>query len=333
MFRSALSHSKLLFAATATAAALVLAPAAAQAQRPLSTSIVEYGGPGHSATVFVHGTHGHNNFVVDWRENQITVRSLTGEKITAGYGCGWKAEWQSVTCRTPYKVVVNMHSANDVVRMTEVARNYSVSEIWGGQGSDQIQVARGPKQSILIGGDDNDLLIGSWNREALFGGPGNDTIRPGGGPDHIDGGDGAFNGGPFVRNYERNDGECAGRTHGYWDRLYPNIEGPEGYDTLDLSNLYEGALADLNICRLGWHTNGQPGLVHAIERVIGTSHNDRLVGDEDNNVLIGGAGNDWITGEGGADRIESQDGAVDTVKCSPGGDTLTTDAWDGRIGC
>jgi Ca2+-binding RTX toxin-like protein len=75
--------------------------------------------------------------------------------------------------------------------------------------------------------------------------------------------------------------------------------------TLDLSNLPYGVLADLNICRLGFFWTDAAGLVHAMERVIGTSYNDRLVGDEDANVLTGGRGEDWLTGEGGADRIDA----------------------------
>ena len=320
------------------AVALILAPGAAHAAdppRPLPRSIVEYGGPGHSAEVFVHGTHGENNFVVDSAESLLLVRSLTGEPITAGTGCRWNAKWRAVGCRRPFKVNVFLHGANDRATVKEGARANFATEVWGGQGTDVLRAASGRRTSILLGGDDNDLLVGSFAQEGLWGGPGHDTIRPGGGLDHIDGGHGAFNGAgvPFVRGYVRDDGECAARTRGFWDRLHPQNDEPGGVDTLDLSGLPYGVLADLNICRLGYFTTRSGGLVHAIERVTGTPHNDRLVGDGEVNRLIGGAGEDWYSGEGGPDLIDSRDGGPDTVRCDDAADRYLMDPNDKRLGC
>lgn len=327
-----------LTACLLSVAALAVTPSAALAAdppRPLSYPIVEWGGPGHSAEVFVHGTHGANKFVIDSAEGLVLVRSFKGERIVAGKRCRWSAKWRSVACARPFKVNVFLYGAADEAIVKESARWNFATDVWGGQGRDVLSTASGRRASIMLGGDDSDLLIGSRVREGLFGGPGSDTIRSGGGLDHIDGGHGAFNdqGTPFVRSYARNDGECAARTHGFWDRYDPNFDGPEGFDTLDLSNLSYGVLADLNMCRLGFFSTQAAGLVHTIERVIGTSYNDRLVGDEDANVLTGGRGEDWLTGEGGADRIYAADGAVDTVKCSVGGDSYAMDTVDRRLGC
>ncbi|HYF26823.1 MAG TPA: hypothetical protein VD931_13865 [Baekduia sp.] len=110
-------------------------------------------------------------------------------------------------------------------------------------------------------------------------------------------------------------------------------EGPEGIDTLDLSTVPYGVRADLNVCRLGFHGTQAAGLVQAMERVIGTSYNDRLGGDAGANVLVGGRGVDWLTGEDGPDRIDSNDGGADTVRCSAGADTYVGDAADRREGC
>jgi Ca2+-binding RTX toxin-like protein len=233
---------------------------------------------------------------------------------------------------TMRKVKVFTYDGDDQVRVSASAREHWPVEVWGGGDDDVLQAYSGGRPAVLLGGDGDDQLIGSSRREGLFGGPGNDLIRPGGGADHIDGGHGAFNPEPFARPYTNNPGECAARTHGFWDR-YADGSNVEGVDTLDLANLPGGALADLNDCRLGYFDSRSVALVHGMENVIGTRYNDRLTGDEDNNSLRPGSGEDWVSGEAGNDAIDTVDRSADTIRCSVGSDTIRRDRRDRRLGC
>ena len=120
---------------------------------------------------------------------------------------------------------------------------------------------------------------------------------------------------------------CAPRTHGYHDRLSETAPG-EGVDTLDLRASKMGALADLNVCRLGYFGTTALSQTFAIENVWGTRFNDRLAGDDDNNYLFGGAGTDWFAAGGGVDVIKAADREVDTINCSLGTDSGSKDAND-----
>ncbi|HYF24398.1 MAG TPA: hypothetical protein VD931_01525 [Baekduia sp.] len=327
-------------AALAAALALgALAPGAAHAAdpvRPATEVIAEVGGSANATKLYLHGTRGADTVNVHgatWNGTPaIMIRSAGA--IRAGHGCVDPWFTDDVYCEYRDKVVVNLYEGSDALLAYGSARA-STLEVWGGPGNDNLHVqAGGPRPAILLGGNEDDRLVGSTGQEGLFGGPGNDVIRPGGGPDHVDGGHGAFDGSPFIRAYTDNDAECAARTDGWWDRYDDaGATGAEGVDTLDLSDLGEGALADINHCRVGWFDNDVPAFVHAMEHVIGTRFNDRLVGDHERNTLRGGAGRDWLTGEGAADLIEAQDGETDTVKCSVGGDLLRIDAVDQKLGC
>lgn len=322
---------------TTTAALLLgmLIPAAGRAAdpvRPIGNAIVEQGGrmyQGQYTDLYVHGTYGPDDISVEATRDRVTVRAINGHVLQAGYGCRQDQSYL-VSCPTPERLFAYLYSYSDHFRMSDSVRQSAVhAEVWGGDGNDTLEAGWGswfftPR---LLGGNGDDTLIGSAGPEQLWGGPGNDYIRPGGGEDMIDGGHGFM-----PEHYRRDDAECAARTHGFFDRLYDTQpSGPEGVDTLDLSNLSWGVMADLNICRLTDFVTSDVGMVWGIEKVIGTRYNDRLVGDEDQNTLNPGAGNDWVSGEGGADRLIVNDGWVDSVKAC--GDQVTADAGETWLGC
>jgi hypothetical protein len=282
--------------------------------------------------LFVDGDDSANNVHVSVKGDRVYVRDTTG--MVPGRGCRRAGGDLNALCSIPpYRVIVRTSGGDDVVRIYSPLRDRRAVEVWSGVGNDSLKAEPGPARVFLLGQADDDRLFGSaGGGEALWGGPGDDFIAPGGGADHVDGGHGDFLGPrPRFRRYARDDKECASRTHGFLDRELENDAdneaatwiGPyyrEGRDTLYLGDLSMGALADLNVCRLGYFGTGALALVHAIENVEGTRYNDRLVGDDDANKLVGGPGQDWLDGRYGLDTIEAKDNEVDTVICRSGQD-------------
>jgi Ca2+-binding RTX toxin-like protein len=327
-----LTARKLAATATVAFGLAALAPAAASADnpvRPIGNAIAERGVRDDAHKIYVHGTNGADDIAIAANNDSIRVLSLNGRYLRAGAGCAQSTRTVAVCPNGGYALAF-LYNGQDRLIVRGSARRAAVrTEVWGGEHSDVLQAEAGSPRvtPTLLSGNGDDKLVGSEFTENLWGGPGNDYIRSGGGADTIDGGHG------FMRRvYRPHDAECAVRTHGFWDRYYDRTPGPEGYDTLDLSNLRHGARADLNICRLTYFAGREVATVWGIERVVGTMYNDRLVGDDDNNSLTGLAGNDWLTGEEGADRINSRDGRVDTIRCSSS-DTYNWDSLERRLGC
>jgi Ca2+-binding RTX toxin-like protein len=325
--------------ALAIVAAAALVPSAALAAnpyRPLQYAIAEKSAGG--SILYVHGTQGPDSLRIDRQGDRVWVTDLRGNRILAGTSCRSERGFNStVSCDQRIQVVVFTYGGDDRVIIGRYLRTWDSRaqriEVWLGAGNDAGGIAVGRRPVYMLGGDGNDNLAGSASNETLWGGPDNDFIRAGGGADYVDGGHGGFDryGAPVGRSYVNNPGECAARTHGFWDRN--SAGGGEGVDTLDLSTAPGGALADLNVCRLGFWGTDAVSLVHGIENVIGTPFNDRLVGDDDNNRLVPGRGNDWVSGEGGDDYIDTNDGFEDTFRCGPGQDTLRYDGSDHALEC
>ena len=88
-------------------------------------------------------------------------------------------------------------------------------------------------------------------------------------------------------------------------------------DTLDLSELGQGARVDLDINNDGGAkasglsefgsvtdaSGANSAEVNDFENVVGTEHDDVITGNAQNNVLNGGGGDDTLNGEGGNDKI------------------------------
>ena len=124
-------------------------------------------------------------------------------------------------------------------------------------------------------------------------------------------------------------------TAGEGSRVDGSVDGGQGNDTLDLSNLDNGVVVDLDLNSAG--AAGTPSQEGALltakpseggrvvqqfddfENVVGTDFDDVLLGNNEVNVLRGGDGDDAIHSFGGADIIDGGEG-TDTAlfTASPG---------------
>jgi Ca2+-binding RTX toxin-like protein len=336
--------------------AIAVACAMGAAAHPAAATVAGYGDTGsqHQHTLFVNGDEALDRVHVSVRRDgrTVSVRDTGDDGVSPGRGCRRGSGSLTVLCSVPStqsrRLVIQLGSGADEARVYSAARRVFVTEIWGESGDDKLAVEEGARPAYLLGGADHDTLFGSSSgREALWGGPGDDGIVPGGGRDHIDGGHGAFtrSGRPVFMAYDREratapwnhpDGRPSGYTDcdrhsgGFSDRYHDvheeniynhSFTGPgysTGTDTLFLQNSPVGVLVDLDVCRLGYFGTDEVSLLHAIENVHGSQHNDRLVSSAEFNVLIGNSGQDWIAGAGRADAILARDGEVDTILCQNG---------------
>jgi hypothetical protein len=336
----------------AALAACALATTAA----PAYATRAAFGTGADRYTLFVEGDNAVDRVhLAMTSDDRVGVRDTGSNGISPGSGCRRTIGRLNISCRRPINIVVRLYGDNDEARVYSSVRNESKTEVWGGDGRDRLKAERGDAQTFLLGQGDDDWLFGSsGGGEALWGGPGDDDIVPGGGRDHIDGGHGDFNRfGPVLRLYNHNKEvapfdpnttQCEARSNGFLDRKFENdadnvytwqffnawIPGYlEGEDDLWLQGSPSGALADLNVCRLGYFGTNALSLVHAIEHVHGTRYNDRLVGDHEDNRLYPEAGRDWIDSGSGSDRVYAKDGEVDTIVCNgTSGDTNELDYED-----
>lgn len=140
----------------------------------------------------------------------------------------------------------------------------------------------------VFGGSGDDLITGNGGYDKLYGGAGHDTIRPD------------------------------------FDDLI--IDGGDGFDTLDISALGEGAVVNLLLHRL-FRNDGTFSLdkitpVYDIQSVIGTAFNDRIHDDNGDNLLNGAAGDDILISTNGRDTLIGGDG----------NDTFQSGLWDTNNG-
>ena len=303
--------------------AALAACALATTASPAHATRAAFGTGADRETLFVEGDNAVDRVhLAMTSDDRVGVRDTGSNGISPWFGCRRTIGPLNVSCRRPIRIVVRLYGDNDEARVYSSVRNEAKTEVWGGDGRDNLKAEKGAAQTFLLGQGDDDWLFGSsGGGEALWGGPGHDDIAPGRGRDHIDGGHGDFNRfGPVLRPYNHkqevarldpNTTRCAARSNGFLDRKFENdadnvyywqwafsdtyIPGYyEGEDELWLEGSPRGALADLNVCRLGYFGTNALSLVHAIEHVHGTRHNDRLVGDNEDNRLYPGAGRDWI---------------------------------------
>ncbi|MEL0210536.1 MAG: calcium-binding protein, partial [Novosphingobium sp.] len=122
---------------------------------------------------------------------------------------------------------------------------------------------------IVIGTSYDDKISGTAENEVLSGGAGDDVLSGGGGADVLKGG--------------------------------------EGLDTADYSRSLEGVDVALD-GGVGRGGDAQGDTLTGIERLIGSSNNDRLGGDERDNILTAGAGDDVLRGDLGADLLQGGSG-------------------------
>jgi Ca2+-binding RTX toxin-like protein len=188
----------------------------------------------------------------------------------------------------------------------------------GGPGNDDVSTAEnGDGDPTLRGGTGNDVLtIGELGGGTAQGGDGDDRL--------------IFDADPY-RTAVRLDGGGGNDTYAFSPKRFlpaAMVPGP-GFDTLDqsvfTSPFVQPLVFDMSAC---------PGCV---ERVIGTSHDDRITGDQRSQAILGGDGNDTLDGgagpdviaaQGGDDTVNARDGFIDIVLCGEGVDAVAADRFD-----
>ena len=169
------------------------------------------------------------------------------------------------------------------------------------------------------GGDDH--LYGEEHNDFLDGGAGADTLRGGRGDDELRGGADA-----------------------------DTLDGGPGTDKAEYFGSDAGVTVILDeaggASPSGGHATGDTLI--GIEKLTGSSHDDRLTGNSGNNRLGGGdgadrlwgrAGDDWLVGEGGDDRLYGEEhndlleggAGADILNGGPGKDTLSYAGSDAGV--
>ena len=208
------------------------------------------------------------------------------------------------------------------------------------------------------GGNGDDQLEGFGGNDTLKGGNGHDTVDGGNGNDTLDDGSGndlVFGGNDndlFLMGTGQNDlrGDAGNDTFAFFDDTLANgstdpdnptnlgsVDGGDGYNRMDLSNLSRGVVWTTNddgrmtLTLLGSTT----GLALAavgdefyqdeyfnINQNINTPQDDQFIGNSEANDVFGNAGNDTLNGNGGDDKLDGGDGD-DTLIGGAGTDMLT----------
>jgi uncharacterized delta-60 repeat protein len=301
-----------------------------------------------SHTVFVTGTAGNDNILVDGTGGRLTV-TVNGLR-------------QSFSNRTFGEVDVYSAGGDDVITV----RGGVFTKLFGGDGNDRL--TGGPGAGALYGGAGDDTLDGGLGADELSGGEGTDTldysartapllvrhtfqasgedderdtvyddveiVRGGSGNDRIDSFRAAYgNGGndTLIADFYTpsalwgGDGDdlFIGGPRGDYFR------GEAGVDTVT----YGGRGGAVTVSIDGVANDGGPGendnVYTDVENLVGGYGDDKLTGSAADNVLDGGDGDDDLRGGGGNDTLTGGAGK-DQLRGQAGDDTLYS-SGDGAV--
>jgi hypothetical protein len=308
-------------AAIATAAALLLVPAAAPASNVHvgASPNQRFAGGTHYGewSVYYDAVSGEVNNVDVYYEPHgafVQVNDLDAP-IHAGSSCH----------------LIDPHAARCTVPPGSDADRIRHTELRLGDGEDRLEVHpanpigtvtafAGPARDVVEGGSSAD--------DELFGGPGNDLLNGFGGRDRILGGGG-------------DDRLTDGDTTGGISEPAPDADvlgGGAGEDVVDYGERRENVSVDLHRHRGGQH--GERDVVKGVEDATTGSGNDRLAGTAGRNLLRAQGGRDVLIGRGGdgdqlkggsgRDRVVGGSGAdllhpgidLDSVVCGRGRDVV-----------
>ncbi|HEX6023933.1 MAG TPA: hypothetical protein VFZ00_18230 [Solirubrobacter sp.] len=356
----------------ATSAALLLAPAAAQAGTVsyVGNTLVFQGAPGERDDPFFDKAD----------DGRLTIVEAS---LTLPAACEQEFEWGPAYCPMPSNLVVNLGDGDDGNGFGSSFPAIPV-EVYGGDGRDILQTYNATN-ALLDGGAGNDQIKGWQTDETLRGGPGDDEIDGSGGNDRVEGGEG-------------ND---TLRPDTYYDPGNDYVDGGPGFDLVDdytipsndfhppVSLTMDGIANDgrpgeadnvINVEKIESHVSGAfvggdldddfrvfANLDEGNSTMSGNGGNDKLIagdyqdtldGGPGNDVLNGGFGNDTITGGPGQDTIQgdatsatcgyfsytckipfgndviyARDGEVDNVDCGVGEDRAVVDTIDVVANC
>lgn len=210
--------------------------------------------------------------------------------------------------------------------------------ILGTSGNDSVNAGLGNDTICGLGG--NDYLVGGPGNDVILGGDGDDVMLPGAGVDSAYG-----EGGTDTVSYADLDTPATVGGNPQGGVIYNPagcssglivVCGAAGIDVLSgpgkgpLPERFAGSRFD-DVITLGPPTN--PSMSGRTTVAFGGDGNDTITGSDAAETLIGGAGQDTIDAGGGNDTINVRDGAVDTVGCAAGVDTVTADRADVLAAC
>jgi Ca2+-binding RTX toxin-like protein len=237
-----------------------------------------------------------------------------------------------VSCPSTIKAIeVTLADGNDYYNNTTGVP----STVDGGDGDDSL--LGGTAKDTFNGGAGTDTLHGGFGNDILEGGAGGDTLYGQVGDDTLNSGDGNDNlwGGPG------NDKLVASKTvhgddgndHITMTRNRGDIWGGTEYDTVDYSswgvdtyvsldgNDNDGTAASACDDLFGCPVTDRHNVHGDVEKIVGSSHNDRLIANDNDNAIDAGAGNDRIDGRGGDDYLDAEGGSGQKVYGGGGYDT------------
>lgn len=317
-----------------------------------------YGLP--EATIVVDATATTGDVTIGW-DSSYNAPSVTFADVAGGSGPGFgsvpdgcAAVTAGVVCPLD-AVVASMGSGGDGVIQSGICMTALIADlgeganrfvdgsscadqqfaVYSGSGRDDLEfLSNATAGTYVDSGGGDDLLVGSSGPDEIHAGDGTDEILGLGGNDTIlgDGGNDTIYGGPGAdkQNGGAGDDFLSSESSGSWDggkidTGADDVRGGPGKDTVNLTYDVNAATISLdnNVNDAVGGTGGDN--YHSdIERVLGSSGDDRLVGSSRPEELTGNYGNDRISGGGGNDTLYG--GAEsDKVDGGPGKDRVFGD--------
>ncbi|MDZ4843388.1 MAG: calcium-binding protein [Hyphomicrobium aestuarii] len=185
----------------------------------------------------------------------------------------------------------------------------AINVLEGGKGDDRIDGDAG--NDVLNGGDGNDTISGGEGSDKIDGGIGDDRIDGDAGNDALNGGDGndTITGGEGADKIDGGNGADA-------------IDGGVGVDEVSYATSSASVQATLVVGAVSTGGSAEGDTLVSIEKLIGSSFDDKLTGNGRSNILDGGAGNDVLDGGLGVDILLGGAGN-DTLIGGAGNDVMS----------
>ncbi len=218
----------------------------------------------------------------------------------------------------------------------EIVGNKGNDEMFGGKGNDKLVWNNGDGSDLMDGGKGDDLVQVNFDTDLVDDDLQNKDVAEFSVTDQgiqfarIEVNDqterGLFQ--LDIRNTETQETNFGGGDDtavlkdGVLAQIKLDLDGGEGVDTLDLSQVSDGVVVNLKSGQLN------DSKAQNFENVIGTEFDDQIRGDKQDNEISGLGGTDKIFGRGGDDRLVGGKGD-DVVKGGNGQDALIWNNGDG----
>jgi Ca2+-binding RTX toxin-like protein len=200
----------------------------------------------------------------------------------------------------PRPLIINKSQmrAGQYINLTASPAFSAVKTVYAA-GENQNHIVGNKLDNTIVGGSRDDLLEGLDGKDVLKGGAGNDMLHGGAGLDTLVGGAGN----DTLMGDDGDDIIAPGLGHNV-------VYGGNGTDTVIYTGESVGIEAVLPDNEIHHPHDEVVDIVHEVENVFGTEHDDILQGDKETNVLIGNGGDDQLfTGKSGYDILNGGNGS------------------------